>query len=209
MEKVSPEATWKNIANHHVCSWKDSLKPEASWHLEMCHHRTCSLSGRCDKSRSRRCQSHILQPGKFHEVQWSVTNRTPFGLTINQALVSLGLAIVADVTSCKKLRLGLALKGKINTMKPTKKLSQDVIAWHFLDFWGIGFGAECILRLFFIVLWVSGCKSWGWGQGKPLKLQCKEMTFWCFVTAGMKFQVWNTPCSSYSASVVFSVLCLP
>lgn len=114
--KKSLGATWRTYPNI-----VHALERSLVWvqgfltlhcNTNMWYHSTCYLSGRCNKSRTRYCHSRILQPWKFRVVHWSVTNKNPLGLTINQALVSLGLAIVADVTSCKKLRLGLTLKGE-------------------------------------------------------------------------------------------------
>lgn len=79
------------------------------WYCSACH-----LSGHCNQNRIQYCHSTILQLWKFRVVQWSVTNPNPLGLTINQALVSLWLAVVADVTSCKKVRFGLVLKENTN-----------------------------------------------------------------------------------------------
>lgn len=80
-----------------------------TWYCSACH-----LSGHCNQNRIQYCHSTILQLWKFRVVQWSVTNPNPLGLTINQALVSLWLAVVADVTSCKKVRFGLVLKENTN-----------------------------------------------------------------------------------------------
>lgn len=81
----------------------------APWHPSAA--RICGGTGLAGGERLRDGHSRKLQLWKLRVVHWAVTNKNPLGLTINQALVSLGLAIVADVTSCKELRLGLAVKG--------------------------------------------------------------------------------------------------
>ena len=124
-KKKSLGAAWRTYRNI-VCALERSLVRAQGFLTLHCNTNVrypsarC-LSGRCKKSRIQDCHSRILQPWKFRVVHWSVTNKNPLGLTINQALVSLWLAIVADVTSCKKLRLGLALKGK-EKKNLTKKL---------------------------------------------------------------------------------------
>lgn len=130
-------------------------EPRAGWHssaTQMWEQGPGCWSGPA-RGRLRDCHSPILQLWKFRVVHWAVTNKNPLGLTINQALVSLGLAIVADVTSCKELRLGLALKG--GKKQQGKRFFWDLIAWHLLWFWGSAdFTAKCILGLGFIVLWL-------------------------------------------------------
>lgn len=212
-EKKSLGATWRTYPTILYALERSLVRVQGSLTLHcttnMWYPGTCYLSGRCNESRIPYCHSSILQLWKFRVVHWSVTNKNPLGLTINQALVSLGLAIVADVISCKKLRLGLALKGKKET---TKRRFWDLISWHFLWFWGIlGFTTKCIIGL---VCSVGICNQFsvevGAGQNRWSTETSVQMgNSFMFERGVMEFHMWNGTYRFYLVTAFFSELHRP
>lgn len=122
-------ATWRTCPNTVYALERGLVRVQGFLTLHcnrnMWYSSACYLSGHCNKNRIQYCHSTILQLWKFHVVHWSVTNPNPSWLTINQALVSLWLAVVADVTSCKKVRFGFMLKE--NTKHCFEQFFSDVI----------------------------------------------------------------------------------